>query len=1690
LAIKLLRKRKKPDSPPYYTINFHANTVRDDFDRWTTINSQILEGSQPKKLDEIEILGAQGTCLKTFTFSHDYFESNSDGFVTGFLDEAPTFPTGVTPPDRKRLRLLGFHEITCDNSDTLSHSFEYYGQIPRRRSHSQDYWGFNNGKTSNSRFVPALSQSEIPFSHPGGYPCDTWDDLADRESAEDPMKKGVLEKITYPTGGSSDFEYEANNIHVVVDQTLTEYISDASNCTHPYDINCDTVHSTEATDVVYTPQSPTDVFKLVLTMRRAADFGTNPPEMYQGDIYADFFIKDSTGQTVFNDYLELPDGEDLAVFEYVLPDGIAAVQPHRTYDYLFEKESGSGGWPSVKLSIQIKREYTTPVDKQITVGGLRIKKITNDPIIGAPVVRQFNYADHEGNSTGRLVDFPRFLSIFPIGAGYYQVNSNDCDPVNAEFSSSPVVGLSSINGSHIGYKQVTVSTEGAANGYSQYQYKAYPGPLFYWTDFPNVPVRPPGLLYGNLDREQHFDESGSLIKQTKYLYDVIQDPWAIEAWGFGRYPNCTSGKPPQIFSPAYQNYHLPSGRLLMIKKIETIDGVTNTTAYTYESQGVHLNPLSEEMTNSDGKVYRTEYEYINEVGLSYPGAFCMDKRYMIGIPLITKNFVDGVQVSGTKVEYDCTYLKPEKLYIYWGGWVEKANAVYGTDGNPTSLTDVLCSDNNQSYTWTNDLLTARSWNTWNWTYGYESNSRLLNSLTDHHGIVTTVSYDKFLRLQTQNERNGQIITNYDYVYSLPAGGTPNQIIAKIDYSDVPSRTTIQHLDGLGRPLVTMKKDYSPDQEDVGMQGITYDAAGRPYKNFLPYISANSGGAYSAPVGSSTETIFEPSPLNRPSIQIHPDFTQIKTSYGCNSSQDAVSNYSNDPPTTYLSCSLFKTTVWDENNHRTITFTDKVGRTVLVRRFTECNDQGENCQTTLDTYYGYDDKGNLIKVVTPEGQNYTYTYDARNRMLTKSIPGGAGFTFTYNDCDDMVTSSDGNYSFSYTYDSHRQQLTTSVGGSQVLENEYDKDRLTKVHADVLNPDGTYGSTLTTEYKYDQYGRIYQTISPSMIGSDQISNIYLSDDNILKTTRDHVGHESITIEQTHDFDHWGRQTETWHQLINGDDYSPPVLINELGYNFRDELVRKHLHSSNGGASFLQRLGYGYTVRGWLTNINGVSPPLVNQGPKGNGCSGFPDVVQTETESTVSVDIAQLLEWMSDGTDIEIEGVPCTPVDPPTGTACDYTCSSEELAAQNTSRQTLESAMDDILSGATSIQFPTTLYLVEYCDGTTQYVLEQELSLIDGTFFILQEILLEGFYHFTFDVLFDGQIVQLGLRDILIRRIEEEFEILGLDCSAVSQSDTTNCWYVIDQENWSYSLLPGTRQVLATYDQVVNAYCGGDSTELLQLSGQVYATSQKKNTLRTDSSLVLQDSGYIHQLVLASWVNSTADSLIIDLSPSAVATYGLSGVLDSTDLIFDADNPFVMASAVEVVIHSAIEDWRATDSLASVQYELEVEVLSTGYAAISFYIYHNPSTPFVGIDPASSRLAYYPEGSGGSLIQGSSRSQGTATVQMPSVYQAPCGSIGLQYNDMAIDTSSTEWHSLTLNTPAPVLDIKFPENDSLNCPQINSYFTSDCTTRIQVCDDGICTDCLGNPIGPDCDSLEQLIQQDSVGSWRGFISGMTPI
>ena len=110
---------------------------------------------------------------------------------------------------------------------------------------------------------------------------------------------------------------------------------------------------------------------------------------------------------------------------------------------------------------------------------------------------------------------------------------------------------------------------------------------------------------------------------------------------------------------------------------------------------------------------------------------------------------------------------------------------------------------------------------------------------------------------------------------------------------------------------------------------------------------------------------------------------------------------------------------DEENHRVLTFTDKLGRTVLKRAELATGD-------FMDTYSVYDDFGNLRVVIPPQaveemktGGNwspdaaflnrwcFTYHYDARQRLIESRVPGAGPVRTVYNRLDQPVLSQNGN-----------------------------------------------------------------------------------------------------------------------------------------------------------------------------------------------------------------------------------------------------------------------------------------------------------------------------------------------------------------------------------------------------------------------------------------------------------------------------------------------------------------------------------------------------------------------------------------------------------------------------------------------------------------------------------------------------------
>ncbi|MCG8724248.1 hypothetical protein G1K63_12075, partial [Tenacibaculum finnmarkense] len=130
--------------------------------------------------------------------------------------------------------------------------------------------------------------------------------------------------------------------------------------------------------------------------------------------------------------------------------------------------------------------------------------------------------------------------------------------------------------------------------------------------------------------------------------------------------------------------------------------------------------------------------------------------------------------------------------------------------------------------------------------------------------------------------------------------------------------------------------------------------------------------------------------------------------------------------TYLAGQLYKTITKDENHtaeigklHTTEEFKNKQGQVVLKRTYALIN----SIERTHDTYYVYDDYGNLTYVLPPKTNSvssvntlkniknqlndlcYQYTYDYRNRLVEKQIPGKGKEVIIYDRLDRPVLTQD-------------------------------------------------------------------------------------------------------------------------------------------------------------------------------------------------------------------------------------------------------------------------------------------------------------------------------------------------------------------------------------------------------------------------------------------------------------------------------------------------------------------------------------------------------------------------------------------------------------------------------------------------------------------------------------------------------------
>lgn len=315
------------------------------------------------------------------------------------------------------------------------------------------------------------------------------------------------------------------------------------------------------------------------------------------------------------------------------------------------------------------------------------------------------------------------------------------------------------------------------------------------------------------------------------------------------------------------------------------------------------------------------------------------------------------------------------------------------------------------------------------------------------------------------------ITSIEQAKNLPIGGV---------------KQSIEYYDGLGRRLQKVITKGSPQNNDI-IQPFSYDAIGRQAINYLPFVDGNDGAFKSEfkPFGDASyatlqnpqfafyqgtervavdshpysRTIFEESPLNRVIEQgaagsiWQPDATNtynsndrtIKSAYELNEANEVLL-WTFTPPTEeytiaatnafgkvnagtttspiyYAANTLYKIKTKDEHFNEVIEYKDKLNRTVL-KKVQFGSGQYAN------TYFIYDDLGQLVCVIPPEAVNrltteyyqtgatdaskntflkvwaFRYRYDERGRMIMKQIPGAEPVYMVYDNRDRLVLTQDG------------------------------------------------------------------------------------------------------------------------------------------------------------------------------------------------------------------------------------------------------------------------------------------------------------------------------------------------------------------------------------------------------------------------------------------------------------------------------------------------------------------------------------------------------------------------------------------------------------------------------------------------------------------------------------------------------------
>ncbi|HZV71385.1 MAG TPA: RHS repeat-associated core domain-containing protein [Saprospiraceae bacterium] len=906
--------------------------------------------------------------------------------------------------------------------------------------------------------------------------------------------------------------------------------------------------------------------------------------------------------------------------------------------------------------------YNTSTFSDMVCGGLRIKRLIKYDGLNEEknIIKSYTYVENSNssgvlfNSNGNPSSMPLYTRSFGLQMGsnpcsypcpFTGITPGSCGTATIFVGEEESIrSLTSFNGSPIYYKRVIEANADSSRSIYEYDTPDLPpmSPIFTFPQAPDQISLKAGLLKKEIEFE-YTSSSNKLETQKSNTFHYTRSPeyFLKTRYYILSFPG-DSGCDGLDFE--WTIYPIYSGHTNLVRVINILQGVSDTTHFMYDTIN-HLMPVSTQITNSDGRVFRKEFVY----SFDYPDSDIRNEliqKNIISPPFLTKQIVDSLQVDGEEMEFEFfnistgglsgtsagSVIRPYKSYRYEktfdlnGNLIGPGKSLQYTlpeyDGNGNVASFLKNGWANKNFTWNSDhTLQSSDFEGHTKTFDYFPSSGMLQKSTDVDGQVVSYSFDPLMRLDSIVARNGNVINSFNYSYHSIANPY-NYIRTITSYtpvtgSDLEEIESFNYFDGLYRQIQSVNTKASPSLNDVALS-FEYDSLGRILKEFRPQQTANNSGEYTGPSGDFTFMVYEPNPLNRIETVTPPSWYASSYQYNRN-----TTSLTDPEGTIFPTSSLRLKSIIDPDGNILEIYTDKTGREVLKRTLGVID--------TADTWTIYDNKSRLKRIYPPgtniETQNliYKFLYDSDDNLIYKKVPDALADELRYDirnlqtasrnvvlenknqwlvthydvfgrpikrgyhnsagEPDDPTAPTIDTLLEEYFYDGYNGSTTNS---SPIYIGKLKKQRIKMLDDNEINT--TWSET---EYFYDTYGRLSSEAGINHLGFNETKMYSFDfDDNVTLDIHNISGTSGINHALKHTYDHQGRLKS---DIININSQGE-VTTSVYNYNYRDELIEQNVgrFATTGEHQYLQSLDFTYNPQGWLTGMNDLLYEEIPVGP----------------------------------------------------------------------------------------------------------------------------------------------------------------------------------------------------------------------------------------------------------------------------------------------------------------------------------------------------------------------------------------------------------------------------------------------------------------------------------------------------------------